>query len=150
MPIVSDYWIKYQFNGLYILESREWMSTKRPFLKTFRMIKKKCTISNEENYSVFRLCLLLPCVILYTRLMLLQCFFIFSFLPSALANGFAQFAQSQLFKIVLISPVLICPVKTRTEVKLNRANVSLWTVVIFLIPKILSSRMLGQLTANTV
>lgn len=27
-------------------------------------------------------------------------FLIFSFLPSALANGFAQFAQSQLFKIV--------------------------------------------------
>lgn len=34
-------------------------------------------------------------------------FLIFSFLPSALANGFAQFAQS--FKIVLISPVFNLP-----------------------------------------
>lgn len=76
-------------------------------------------------------------------------FLIFSFLPSALANGFAQFAQS--FKIVLISPVFNLPGENEDRSKKKKgANVSLWTVVLFLIPKILSSRMLGQLTANTV
>lgn len=79
-------------------------------------------------------------------------FLIFSFLPSALADGFAQFAQSHYSKLfVLISPVLNLPGENEGRSKKKKgANVSLWTVVIFLIPKILSSRMLGQLTANTV
>lgn len=47
-------------------------------------------------------------------------FLIFSFLPSALANGFAQFAQLQSFKIVLISPVFNLPGENEDRSKKKR------------------------------
>lgn len=128
------------------------MSTKRALLKTFQMIKKK--MYDFEWRKLLRISSLssIPLCNFVYGVNVAPMFLIFSFLPSALADGFAQFAQSHYSKLfVLISPVLNLPGENEGRSKKKKgANVSLWTVVIFLIPKILSSRMLGQLTANTV
>lgn len=124
------------------------MSTKRPLLKSEK--EKMYDFEWRKLLRISSLSSTPLCNFVY-RVSVAPMFLIYSFLPSALANGFAQFAQSHYSKLfVLISPVLNLPGENEDRSKKKRANVSLWTVVIFLIPKILSSKMLGQLTANTV